>query len=121
MMKKMICVLAVMILAATVCFSAVAEPVMGGWSVSSDTAVTPESQSALDKALEGFVGSKVEAVALLATQVVAGTNYCFLCRVTPVTPDPVPHYSLVYVYQALDGTASILEFQDLAIGVSAAE
>ncbi len=120
-MKKMICVFAALIMALALCCSASAEHMMGGWNVCEDTAVTPEAQAALDKALEGFVGSKVEAVALLATQVVAGTNYCFLCRVSPVVPDPVPSYALVYVYAALDGSASILEFQNITLGLSAAE
>ena len=78
-------------------------------------------QAVLDKALEGFVGSKVEPAALLATQVVAGTNYCFLCRVTPVVPNAQSAWCLVYVYHALDGSARILEFQDVTLGLSAAE
>ncbi len=120
-MKKMLSVFAALILALALCVSATAEPLMGGWEVCGDPAVTEEARDALDKALEGFVGSNVEAAALLATQVVAGTNYCFLCRVTPVVPDAVSHWALVYVYRALDGSAQILEFQDVVIGVSPAE
>ena len=120
-MKKTVFVFAAVLLALALCFSASAEPLMGGWNVCEDTAVTEEAHAVLDKALEGFVGSRVESVALLATQVVAGTNYCFLCKVTPVVPNPEAHYALVYVYAALDGTASILAFTDLAIGVPAAE
>ena len=120
-MKKMISLFAVLVMAAALCCSASAEPVMGGWTACENTAVTEEAQAVMDKALEGFVGSKVEPVALLATQVVAGTNYCFLCKVTPVVPNAVTAYALVYVYAALDGSAKILEFQDVALGLSAAE
>ena len=120
-MKKMICVFAVLVLALALCAGASAEGMMGSWKVCDDPAVTPEAQAVMDKALEGFVGSKVEPVALLATQVVAGTNYCFLCRVTPVVPNAQSAWCLVYVYQAPDGSARILEFQDVTFGLSTAE
>ena len=77
----------------------------------------PEAQAALEKALEGLVGASYEPVACLGKQVVAGTNYCLLCRITPVVPNAVPHFALVYVYQALDGSAELLQVQDLTLGV----
>ena len=120
-MKKMICGIAALALALALCFSASADALMGGWQACENPAVTEEAQAVLDKALEGFVGSNVEPVALLATQVVAGTNYCFLCRVTPVVPNAQSTYCLVYVYHALDGSARILEFQEVTFGLSAAE
>ncbi len=120
-MKKMIYGIAAMALVLALCFTASAETLMGGWKACEDPTVTEESRAVLDKALEGFVGSKVEPVALLATQVVAGTNYCFLCRVTPVAPNAQSVYRLVYVYHALDGSARILEFQDVNVGLNAAE
>ena len=120
-MKKMICVFAALALTLALCVCASADAMMGAWKVCEDSAVTEEARAVLDKALEGFVGSNVEPVALLATQVVAGTNYCFLCRVTPVVPDAQSAWCLVYVYQALDGSARILEFQDVTLGLSPAE
>ena len=120
-MKKMICVFSAFVLALALCVGASAEGMLGGWKVCDDPTVTKEAQAVMDKALEGFVGSKVEPVALLATQVVAGTNYCFLCRVTPVVPNAQSAWCLVYVYHALDGSARILEFQDVTLGLSAAE
>ena len=95
-------------------------PLTGGWTVNrEDTAMeaNPEAQAALDKALEGLVGASYEPVACLGKQVVAGTNYCLLCRITPVVPNAVPHFALVYVYQALDGSAELLQVQDLTLGV----
>ena len=120
-MKKMICVFAALALAVTLCVGASADGLLGGWQVCEDPTVTKKAQAVLDKALEGFVGSHVEPAALLATQVVAGTNYCFLCRVTPVVPNAQSAWCLVYVYHALDGSARILEFQDVTLGLSAAE
>lgn len=87
----------------------------GGWSVTDDAAVTKEASAALSSALEGFAGSAIEPVALLGTQVVAGINYCLLCRVTPVMPNAVSRYAFVYIYQHLDGSAEILDIQDIEI------
>lgn len=60
-----------------------------------------------------MVGAVYEPVQLLGTQVVAGTNYALLCRVTGVYPDAVPEYCVVYVYADLEGNASLQEVQDL--------
>ena len=98
-------------------------PLAGGWTVNEEDtgmAANPDAQAALEKALEGMVGASYEPVACLGTQVVAGTNYCILCRITPVVPNPTSHFTLVHVYRALDGTAKILNVQDLALGVQAA-
>lgn len=99
-------------------------PVLGGWAANvEDTSMeaNPEAQTALEKALEGMVGAKYEPIACLAKQVVSGTNYCLLCRITPVVANPTSHFAFVYVYQALDGAAEILDVQDLTLGVQAAE
>ena len=87
----------------------------GGWAVNEEVAAgVPEDVAGyLNAALEGFVGSNIEPVALLATQLVAGTNYCLLCKITPVVPNPVTSLSLVYVYVDLQGQASLLEISGL--------
>jgi len=94
-----------------------AESMTGGWAVTTDSAVTEDAAAALDAATADLVGCKYEAVALLATQVVAGTNYCLLCRLTPVVPDAEPHYAVVYVWQKLDGTAEMLSVTDLEMDI----
>lgn len=94
--------------------------VLGGWTANEeDTSMEANSEAAeaLEKAVGGMVGAKYEPIACLGKQVVSGTNYCLLCRITPVVPSPVSHFALVYVYQALDGSAELLEVQDLTIGV----
>ena len=115
-MKKAFAIVICMALCLCACFGT-AEGLLGGWQVPEDNALTDEALSALDSALEGFVGSKIEPVALLATQVVSGVNYCILCRVTPVVPNAVTHMALVYVYQPLQGNASLLTIEDLSLGV----
>ena len=97
-------------------------PLAGGWGANEgDTSMeaNPEAQAALEKALEGLAGASYEPIACLGTQLVAGTNYCLLCRITPVVPDPTSHFALVYVYQAFDGAAEILDVQDLTLGIQA--
>ena len=91
---------------------------VGGWKVTEDAAVSAQAQAVFDKAVEGLTGADYETIALLSTQVVAGTNYCFLCRVTPVYPDPESSYAFVYVYEDLQGNASILEVKDIDFGLS---
>jgi len=84
------------------------EGLMGGWTIADLEGMTVENQEVLEKALEGFVGSKLAPVACLATQVVAGTNYCFLVKETRVTAEPVSYIALAYVYEDLDGKAEML-------------
>ena len=92
------------------------ERLSGGWEATRDTTIDADAQAVFDAAMEGLLGVDYEAVDLLATQVVAGTNYCFLCRSTVVVPDALPGYSLVYIYQDLSGNAQILGIKDITFG-----
>ena len=84
----------------------------GGWFRTETPEVTKEAEAVLEKALEGLAGADYNPTALLATQVVAGTNYCYLCEATPVVPNAESHYALVYVYEDLEGNAEITEVVD---------
>ncbi len=94
-----------------------ATELVGGWSAAASPEVTQEAQEAFDKAMEGLMGVDYTPVALLGTQVVAGTNYCILCQATVVSPEAQPYYALVYIYEALDGSAEVLTITDLELGV----
>ena len=86
------------------------EQIAGGWNVPEDAvgSVIPEdAQAAFDKAAEKFTGSEIEPLALLGTQVVAGTNYAFICKSTLTTQEPVSGIQIVTVYADLDGNAEI--------------
>lgn len=92
------------------------EVLAGGWYAPNEVTSLPlpnEAKSALDKALSGFVGSNIKPMALLGTQVVAGTNYAILCRVTPVTPDAISSVQVVTVYADLQGNASFINFSPI--------
>ena len=82
----------------------------GGWSaVTGDTSLSANAaaKSAFEKATETICGMEYEPVAVLATQVVAGTNYCILCRGKATVPDAQSVIQLVYIYEDLQGKAEI--------------
>lgn len=113
-MKKMISVVLAALLLLGVA-AAVAEPMVGGWSVAENNAVTEEQKAVFDKAIEKLMGVSYEPVAYLGSQLVAGTNHCFLCKATVIYPDAVPSYKLVYIYQDLQGDATVTQVADLDI------
>ena len=88
------------------------QPAIGGWSA-------PESQeeglAALNKALEGSNGNPTAPVLVIGQQVVAGMNYCVLCKITPLNPREVPGYAFVTVYRDLQGNAEITSTQPVSL------
>lgn len=89
------------------------ETLSGGWAAPDEATKQPlaeEAQTAFDKAAEGFIGSEIEPMALLGTQVVAGMNYAMLCRVTPVSPQAIPSIQVVTVYADLQQGAQFTGF-----------
>ena len=61
-----------------------------------------------NKAMKNYQGTKLELVALLGQQVVAGTNYMFLCQ-------SEDSYKVVIVYKDLEGKASVLSVTDFDV------
>ena len=96
--------------------AAVETGLMGGWAYAEDPTVTEEMAAKLEKALEKNLGATYVPVANLGTQVVAGLNRCLLCQVTPVSPNGTPHYALIYVYEDLQGGATLTQVIDLDVG-----
>lgn len=116
-MKKLIALmLAVMMLAALAACGRQAAPAVGGWTPAEGADMTEDAQAAFDKAMEGFVGVNYVPVALLATQLVSGMNYCILCEATVVYPDARPYYALVYVYRDTQGKAEISRILPVDLG-----
>ena len=87
----------------------------GGWTPSESPELTEERKEVFARATEGLLGVNYEPVAYLGSQVVAGTNHCFLAQATVVRPGEQPRYVLVYIWQKLDGTAEIRNIADLDI------
>ena len=117
-MKKLLTLLAVglMILSLAACGKKeepAEEQVAGGWTKVEDGTMTPELQDIFDKAIEGLVGVNYEAVELVETQVVAGTNYKFLAKGTTVTMPPMEGTYYVTVYKNLDGGVELLNIEQI--------
>ena len=91
--------------------------VVGGWTVNTEAAtqVSADEQALFEKALEGMTGVGYEPVAVLATQVVSGTNRAYLCKGTTVTADPTTNWYVVVVYESLDGSAELLSIQQIDV------
>jgi len=84
------------------------DPVVGGYSP--DWAVTAQDMEIFDQAMEGFTGVSYEP-ALVATQVVAGTNYRFTATATPVIPEPYSYTAYVYIFKPLNGPAELVNIE----------
>ena len=89
--------------------------IAGGWSCTEDFTLTDDQKAIFEKATTELVGVNYTPIACLGTQVVAGTNYCFLAQGTVVYPGATPSYMLVYVYADLSGDASVMNIADLPI------
>ena len=92
--------------------------IVGGWQINTDTAgcdMPEEARGAFERAMSQLDGAIYTPIAYLGSQVVAGTNYAYLCRTELVTEEPVISLSLVTVYNNLDGNASIREITDVRI------
>ncbi len=120
-MKKGICLL--MTLCLLLALPAIANPIpaaaesakVGGWTVSESMEIDEKAQAAFDKAMEGLVGVNYTPIQLVGTQLVSGTNYCFLTEATVVYPGAQPNYALVYVYEDLQGEAKITNIVELSL------
>ena len=83
-MGKLVCMLMLLLALA---LPAAAEPLAGGWQAAESAEVTEQALEAFSIACEAIDGAGYEPIALLGTQVVAGMNYCILCRVAPAVLD----------------------------------
>ena len=87
-----------------------AEQLDGGWAVKD---VQDDGLMAFEKATEELVGVSYTPIRVLSSQVVAGMNYCVLCKAQVVAPNAEPYYTLAFVYEDLDGNAELTQFKDL--------
>ncbi|MBQ7204150.1 MAG: hypothetical protein IJS03_09110 [Eubacterium sp.] len=81
----------------------------GGWVETQTPEMTDKANKALEKACETLTGAEYTPIALLATQLVAGTNYRILCESTPSVPNAESGYVIVTVYADLEGNAEITD------------
>ena len=97
-------------------FAVSAEPqIAGGWTFSDISAqnITEKEQAILDKALAENGGVDFEPKDVIATQVVGGRNYAFLCKGTPVTLDPVSYWAIITVFADPQGNVSLVNISGI--------
>ena len=91
------------------------EAASGGWTQCSDPNLTAEEKAGFEKANEGLVGVLYTPVAKIATQVVAGIRYLFICEATPVTVLPEMHYSIITVTVPVSGDVTIDSIENIEV------
>ena len=88
----------------------VSEQLLGGWEVHGTGrpgSIGEDGEIALNEALEGLTGMNYMPATLLATQLVSGMNYRFLCFGTTVSDTPETGLYVMDVYAPLEGKAQI--------------
>ena len=75
----------------------------GGWEVEDkvDNLVPDDAEKVMEKAAESYSEGTLEPIALLATQIVSGTNYAYLCK------DGDGNLSIAFVYEDLSGNTEV--------------
>lgn len=90
------------------------DEMLGAYEPAESSEITDEIQTLCDKAFADLEGAVYTPVALIATQVVAGTNYEILFEKKIVVPDAEKTYAIGFIYEDLDGNASITEIDDIS-------
>jgi len=87
----------------------------GSWQFAESTTVTADHEKIFKEAISKIDGYNHTPVALLATQVVAGTNYCFLCTNTIQGNSATNAMKLTYIYVDLSGEAKFVKDEVLKL------
>ena len=87
--------------------------IVGGYVDAEDGTLTDELKDIFNKALEGLLGATYEPQELVATQVVAGTNYKFLANGTKTTNPITKGTYYIYVNKDLQGNVSLLDIETI--------
>ena len=85
--------------------------IAGGYVDAEDGTLTDELKDIFSKALEGLTGAKYEPVELVATQVVAGTNYKFLANGTKTTNPVTKGTYYIIINEDLQGNIKLLDIE----------
>lgn len=98
--------------------SAALSQTAGGWAISTEP-VTPDipesARFAFNDAVSVLTDAEYEPIAYLGSQVVAGSNYGFLCRVSSDSAQSEVKLCTVKIYRNLEGNSSVLETKDVII------
>ena len=84
---------------------------IGGWT-SFDFSLNKKARKVFKEALKGFTGVGYTPLAY-ATQVVAGTNYCYLCKGEVVYPDRPEFAVKLYIFAPLKGDPHLTHIEKI--------
>ena len=87
--------------------------IVGGYVNAEDGTLTDELKDIFNKALEGLTGAAYEPQELVATQVVAGTNYKFLASGSKTTNPITKGTYYITIYKDLQGNVSLLDIETI--------
>ncbi len=85
------------------------DALVGAYERPESPVITDDIRKICEKGFADLEGATYEPVALIGTQVVAGTNYCILFRTAPVVPNATETYALGYLYEDLDGNVEVTD------------
>lgn len=88
---------------------------MGGYNIPDSPEITDELKDICTKALAGRTDMSYTPLALLSTQVVAGTNYIILFNCKHLIDNSVDTYSIGYIYEDLKGNAVCTKMLDSTV------
>lgn len=94
------------------------EEKVGGWQIDLNgvsLAFPNDASDAFNEAIEKQAEWQFEPLALLGTQVVAGTNYMFLCKYIPMNGVEAASYKVVVIYKDLEGVATLSQVRDFDV------
>lgn len=89
----------------------------GAWSLNKKVYnnLSKTEKQVFRKATKKLTGVSYKPTAVIATQVVAGTNYAYLCLRKTVTSKPKYDWCVVKIYQNLKGKAKIISVRKINI------
>lgn len=93
----------------------------GSWEIAGSTEVTADLEKIFNDAASQLDGYYYIPVALLGTQVVSGTNYCFLSKPTIISNSAMNSLILTYIYVDTQGNAKFLSDERIVLPGTEAE
>ncbi len=74
---------------------------LGGWTLADFTPckLPDQAAAAFTGATKNLIGATYEPILYVGSQVVAGMKYCIICKITPVTKDPIPTVAAVHIWE----------------------
>ncbi|MBQ9825205.1 MAG: hypothetical protein IJM63_11945 [Solobacterium sp.] len=81
------------------------------WGAVEETEITPEVQEIFDEATASLIGVDYEAVELIETQNVNGTNYRIEAESRVVRPGAEKKTVIITIHKGMDGTVTLREIE----------